>query len=306
MDEFTIKARHPREGGASFVDAASEVTETPSKISLEAIEPKDENEKMALRAVRAQKSAFKNYTTGEENSEVALLQKEFIREPENQDSVKQLLKEYSSTLELKDIDYFLTLLVAGSFPCEPLVYFKMATYDYSHPQGFSQGDWLDIRRTIIKRYLDEVSTDEELWGSHERVPIQLGNLIRDQVYCYTRGEDVLPLMQHGQDLRADQNRCRPEDRPQWNAYIHAVLRDTLDNLDNEQLVVDEINELSRRVREDGDTVKFNVVNPSIDNGGMYEKGYLEVRDREGKVVETIRPKLPMIAGEYKILQKIKN
>lgn len=298
MAEF--KTTHP-EGGASFVDAASEVAETPSKIPLEAIEPKDENESIVLRALRAYKLLLNmpnNHTWSAEETEASeWLNNEFkpFDHPEYQSAALNLLKNNKETLSIDDVKYFFQISGKSEKNCISMM------NSLSIPQGFSNGEWLDVRRTLITRYLDEIPENEDDPYNSPRLSYKY--LIRPEVYGYLRGEDVEFAIGGAIKGHGSQEAARPERA----AYIRAVLKDSLTNLDGEQKVVDEIQQLNDKYSSGH---RLRLIEPYKDDRGVHSGSLVVEKMPQGslvpyrpeRVVETINPKLPMIAAQFDVIK----
>ncbi len=280
------------------------------KISLDEIEPSNQNKHEAevLRAVKALKMLIEKKNppselakdnvlrmvihplSAEEEIEKEWFQNEFkMKEDYNRRAMIDILKRYASLINIDDANYLLELLSYGEKE-----HFRIMSWNtmLSVPKGFSEGDLLGIRRELIKRYLDEIPEDED--DPYNSPRLWYGHLIRSDVYCYLRGEQVDSIVSGAIRGYGSQDAARP-DRV---AYIRGILQDTLKNLDDEKSVVDELNELNKKYPLSNYTI-------ALEQRGN-EQGIIVVtklqKNGPDTVVETIGPKLPMIASEFNVIR----
>lgn len=224
--------------GNAIVDISKALNFVTCKVSLENIEPRDEFEAYVLRAVRSfkmQRSQPENKKfTCEEIEEIQWRRRSFDLSMFGlRDVLIKLLKDYGEVLDIDDVQYFFGFLYEG----EKEHFF---TYNLDAPKGFSEGDLLEIRRVFIQRYLDELPEGEvqtckfkSLWFIY---------LIRQDIYCYERGENVLYIIEN-----VIKEIGHPEESRQKKVdYVREVLTITLENLDNEKNVVAELEELKKK------------------------------------------------------------
>lgn len=311
MTESTWRKTQKVEGGQSFVDADSEAivknAEKQNHIALEAIEPADENEAVVLRALRAKKKimtvGFLDKLSPEEQIEVKWMQSELRmdKHPEYQRALFELLNKYAETINIGDAEYFFEI---HGFPIALDTVLTSAGGGYIPPDGFSDGEWLDIRRTLITRYLDEIPEDQD--DPYNSPVLWYNFLIRPEIYPYLRGEDVRFVVGGAIEGHGSQEQARPERA----AYVRAILKDTLEHLDDEKAIVVELKQLKEKYPQpESGYISFHFVHPYKSRDGIHG-GYIEVQKMKSglrentveKVLETIRPRLPMIASQFDVIR----
>jgi len=264
------------------------------KINLDEIEPNGQHEADVLRAVKALKMLIKKGNppsyTADEDIEREWLQNEFnMKEADNRRAMIDILKRYASLINIDDANYLFELLFYGEKE-----HFRIISSGtmLSVPKGFSEGDLLEVRRKLIERYLDEIPEDED--DPYNSPRLWYGHLIRSDVYCYLRGEQVDSIVDGAIRGHGSQEAARP-DRA---AYIRGVLEDNIKNLDDEKSVVDKLNELSEKYPLRNYTIAF-------ERSGN-EQGIIVVTKRQKSdpdtIMETIGPKLPMIASGFNVMR----
>lgn len=264
------------------------------KLSLDSIQPRNENETAVLRAVKTIKMLLKKgyepLSDAEEEERKWFNQEFDMKRPELHRAMIDLLRDYRATIDIDDVNYFFHILHRGE-----VEHFKLSlgsTHLSGVPKGFSEGELLEIRRRLIQRYLDEIPEDKD--DPYNSSRLWYLYLIRPDVFCYERGEDVQFLIGGAIDGYGSQEAARP-DRA---AYVRGILQDTLANLDNEKAVVTKLDELSKQYPSAEYTIQF----VRGDNG----RGNIVVNQRQtnkpDKVVETLMPEKPMIAADFNVIR----
>lgn len=270
------------------------------KVSLDSIQPRNENETVVLRAVKAYKMLVKKQTnpefTEEERAESEWYRQEFdMKRPELHRAMIDLLRDYGATIDIDDVNYFFNILSRGKQE-----WFKLSLSGHVSgvPKGFSEGELLEIRRRLIQRYLDEIPEDEDDPYNSQRLWYLY--LIRPDVFCYERGEDIQSLIGGAIDGYGSQEAARP-DRA---AYVRGILKDTLANLDREKEVVAKLDELRKRYPKPEYAIRFKPSGSGKGNGNIVVSrhkvsgGMVDYSD----VVETITPEKPMIASDFNVIR----
>ncbi|PIZ71796.1 hypothetical protein COY07_04285 [Candidatus Peregrinibacteria bacterium CG_4_10_14_0_2_um_filter_43_11] len=267
-------------------------TVSGGKVSLESLEPRSDYEANALRAVKALKMLLKKGNnqdlTATEEEEAEWYQMEFdINVPGNRNAVISILRDYAETVDLDDVKCFFGVLNRGSNQEWFRTSFSGMT---GVPKGFSKGDLLEIRRTLIQRYLDEIPENED--DPYNSPKLWYGYLLRPDVYCYERGEDVRFLVDGAIQGYGSQEAARP-DRA---AYVRAVLEDTLKNLNHEKDVVAKLEQLYEQFPSYDYT--FSFVHRAKGRGEIV----IQESHVDKKVVRNIRPEKPMIAQDFNVIR----
>lgn len=260
------------------------------KVSIDTLEARNDDEALVLRGLKI----LKRCLTRQANDEDKLIKpgefdKDFdMKQPKLRRAMIDLLKDFGVTLDIDDVGYFFWLLSRGE--SEPTI---RSSYACGMPKGFSEGDLLEIRRTFIQRYLDEIPEDED--DPYNSPRLWYGYLIRPDVFCYERGEDVRFIVSEA--IRREAEAVRP-DRA---AYIRGILKATLDNLNGEKDVVARLKQLYEQYPSPDYTFEF------VDKRGPDYKivaGEIIIKKSDGdkKVVKTVRPEKPMIAQDFNVIR----